>query len=75
MLKAETVTVTLAQCRALFEDHFKEEMPGKMPYEAGAKKVFNEIGKAEFLRRLSYLTDTGEWIKDDPGRRAKRTAK
>lgn len=69
------IKLTLAQAATMYEDHFKVDMDPKQPYEDAARMVLNDTGEAEFLRRLSYLTDTGTWIKDDPGRRAKRAKK
>jgi len=70
-----SITLTLAQAVTMYEDHFKIEMNPELPYQDAAKMVLDEVGQAEFSRRLSYLTDTGNWIKDDPGRRAKRAQK
>ena len=69
------ITLTLAQAVTMYEDHFKIEIDPKMTYEAAAQMVMAETGQAEFLRRLSYIADNGTWIKDDPGRRAKRASK
>jgi len=47
--------LTLAQCAALFEDHFKKDMPGKLPYKHAAQMVLKEVGRDEFLTRFNRL--------------------
>jgi len=64
--KAATVQclrVTLAQCVTLYEDHFKIDMPGKLPYKHAAQMVLREVGEAEFLARFNALDLDGSYKK------------
>ena len=51
------VTLNLKSCKALYEDYFKKELPGKMPYKTAAQLVYNAIGKDAFLKRLANLNE------------------
>jgi len=62
--QARTLTVTLAQARTLYEDHFKVDMPDKMSYLDAAYSVVGECGIDEFIVRLSCLERDGSYKKD-----------
>jgi len=53
------ITLSLAQCVTLYENHFKKEMPPKLAYKAAAQMVHADIGSDEFLFRLKRLDRDG----------------
>jgi len=53
------ITLSAAQCRTLYEDHFKVDMPGNMKYVDAAGLVREETGEAEFMERLICLNRNG----------------
>jgi hypothetical protein len=57
------ITLTLAQCRTLYENHFKTYLPDKLPFEKAAQMVFREVDAVEFLIRLDALNDDGTYKK------------
>jgi predicted nucleic-acid-binding Zn-ribbon protein len=58
----KSVTLTLAQAVTMYEDHFKTDMDPKLAYQDAAKMVLDETGLPEFLKRLSFIADTGKYI-------------
>jgi hypothetical protein len=58
------ITLSLAQARTLYEDHFKVDMPGNMKYLDAAYLVMGECGSAEFIVRLSCLERDGSYKKN-----------
>jgi hypothetical protein len=58
------ITLSLAQARTLYEDHFKEDMPEKMKYLDAAYSVMFYCGHAEFIVRLSCLERDGSHKKN-----------
>ena len=53
--KQQAVTLNLAECKRLYEDHFKKDLPGNLPYLHAAIQVRDEIGIDEFLKRLDAI--------------------
>lgn len=58
------ITLSLAQARTLYEDHFKVDLPDTMPFVHAAQMVKDECGDAEFVVRLSCLERDGSYKKD-----------
>ena len=58
------LTLSLAQARTLYEDHFKVDLPDTMLYLDAAYMVMGECGFDEFIVRLSCLERDGSYKKD-----------
>jgi hypothetical protein len=55
------ITLSAAQCRTLYEDHFKVDMPGNMEYGEAARLVEEETSDVEFIARLAHLNRDGTY--------------
>jgi len=54
----QNMTISLAECRRLYESHFEQPMPSTMPFQEAAEMVLAEVGEETFLQRLQHDRDT-----------------
>lgn len=57
-------TLTLAQCRKLYERHFGRDLPPDLPYCYAAEKVRIAVGDEEFSRMVDDIRQEEQDGKD-----------
>lgn len=55
MKRPTHVDINLLTCKQLYEDHFKQPLPGDLPYIHAAAMVKDAVGWDEFLRRVAEI--------------------
>lgn len=49
------ITLTLADCRKLYEDHFCRELPMDLPFAKAAAMVRDEVGEKQFVKLVEKI--------------------
>jgi hypothetical protein len=55
------ITISAAQCRTLYEDVFKVNLPENMHYANAANLAKDKVGESEFMERLSGINRNGTY--------------
>lgn len=54
------ITLTLADCRSLYESHFNEDLPSDLPFITAAELVRDDVGQEEFVKRVEDLINQNQ---------------
>jgi hypothetical protein len=59
IMKNQSITLSLLECRLVYEDHFKKKLPGDLPFVVAASLVRSEVGDQKFLKMVKDLRESG----------------
>tara|TARA_R100000781_G_scaffold14504_1_gene12078 strand:+ start:148 stop:333 length:186 start_codon:yes stop_codon:yes gene_type:complete len=53
------ISLSLNECRKVYEAHFERDLPGDLPFQVAAQQVFDALGRKRFLALLDSVKTNG----------------